>query len=576
MINGNVTAQERLRIAGQAGTSGSISGITWNYDVTSGVMTLTGTAAISTYESVLRQVTYQNTGATPTTAARDIQFTLGTLLYNPDNQHYYDFVTDTNNISWTAARDAAASSKQFGLQGYLATITSQAENDLVANKLRGNGWIGASDAETEGVWKWVTGPEAGTQFWQGNSADPNATLQPGQSPGELIGDYANWSSKYIGGADSYEPNNLKYEDGTVDEDYAHFLYEQGSSETTGKWNDYPNSVEGRDGIKAIQGYVVEYGGMPGDTSPLQITGTARVTFDQANPNPINPGSSQTSTWDFVTRDLNLDNTTDIVAIKKNGTPNGMTEVHIMNATNKYQSWGLQTKTILHQTDNTWDFAKGDVNRDGHADIVAIKKSGAPNGLTEVHIMNAADNYKSWVLQTPTVLHATDDTWDFQAADYNGDGYTDLIGFKKSGTTNGKTEVHILDGKTNYQTFSLQAETALHQTGDNFEFQVGDYNGDGLMDIVAIKKSDTPNGMTEVHILDGASNFKTFSLNTETALHQTPSGWNFLMDDYNSNSPMGIISLKETDTGSNTTEAHVLNGGTIYQSWLMQTPTVLHE
>ena len=152
----------------------------------------------------------------------------------------------------------------------------------------------------------------------------------------------------------------------------------------------------------------------------------------------------------------------------------------------------------------------------------------------------------------------------------------LIGFKKSGTTNGKTEVHILDGKTNYQTFSLQAETALHQTGDNFEFQVGDYNGDGLMDIVAIKKSDTPNGMTEVHILDGASNFKTFSLNTETALHQTPSGWNFLMDDYNSNSPMGIISLKETDTGSNTTEAHVLNGGTIYQSWLMQTPTVLHE
>jgi hypothetical protein len=63
-----------------------------------------------------------------------------------------------------------------GLQGYLATITSQEENDFIEQKLSADGWIGASDdfeqiniaagsflyadqGEAEGRWYWVTGPE---------------------------------------------------------------------------------------------------------------------------------------------------------------------------------------------------------------------------------------------------------------------------------------------------------------------------------------------------------------------------------------------------------------------------------
>ncbi|WP_242058452.1 DUF4347 domain-containing protein [Microcoleus sp. FACHB-SPT15] len=568
VLNGDVTGEEILGIEGEP--SGSIGNISWEYDVTSGVMTLTGQADISIYESLLRQVTYQNDSATPTTAARDIQFTLGTALYNEVNGNYYDFIEDPN-VSWTEAKEKASQLNEFGLEGYLATITSQEENEFIAsNKLQGEGWIGASDAEEETVWKWVTGPEAGTVFWQGL----------GQGQGEVEFPYSNWASTYNSN-ESLEPNNSNY-GGTKPEgeDYGHFLFQ--TAQNTGQWNDYPDTVEGLDGITPIAGYVVEYGGMAGDPSPLNISGTATVTFDQTNPDPIDPdpidpGSTQTSTWDFVTRDFNLDNTTDVVAIKKSDTGSGMTEVHIMDRTNNYQSWALQTATVLHQTDNTWDFAKGDANRDGHADILSIKKSGTPNGKTEVHIMNAADNYQSWVLQTGTALHATDDTWDFQAADYNGDGFTDLVGFKKSGTGTNSTEIHILDGASNYQAFSLHAGTALHQTGDNFDFQVGDYDGDGLMDIAAIKKSDTPKGMTEVHVLDGKTNYQTFSLHTETTLHQTPSGWDFVMDDYNTNNSMGVIGLKgNPPTGTNTTEAHILNEDTTYQSWVIQTGTVLHN
>ena len=48
--------------------------------------------------------------------------------------------------------------------------------------LAATGWIGASDATTEGTWQWVTGPEAGTTFSIGNDF-----------PITQIGEYANWN-----------------------------------------------------------------------------------------------------------------------------------------------------------------------------------------------------------------------------------------------------------------------------------------------------------------------------------------------------------------------------------------------
>lgn len=542
-INAQVTGQESLSIAGQAGTSGSISGINWSYNATSGVMRLLGTAPVSTYESVLRQVTYQNTSATPTTALRDIQFTLGTALFNRFNGHYYEYVEATS-ITWTNARTAAASRTNLGLQGYLATLTSQPENDFIANKLQGQGWIGASDdpsvGASEGQWRWVTGPEAGTLFWQG---DQTGSAVPGQ--------YTNWSPTFQGG-DSPEPNNSG-----GNENFGHLLFTPNNvGNENGKWNDYANNQT------LIQGYLVEYGPAP------QLTGTATVTFNQS-PN-------QSRNWDFVTSDYNLDGATDIVAIKKSSTGTNKTEVHILDGGTTYQSWLLRFGTVLHETDNTWDFVKSDFNRDGATDIVALKKSGTGTGSTEVHIMNAADNYQSWLFRSGTALHETGDNWELQVGDYNRDGVTDIIGIKKSGTGTGFTEIHILDGATNYQSWLMQTTTALHETGDNWKFQVGDYNRDGAIDIIALKKSETGTKTTETHILNGADNYQSWLLRSGTALHETGNDWGFLMDDYNRNNATGIICLKDSYTGTNSTEAHLLNGADNYQNWLLRTGSVLHE
>jgi Ca2+-binding RTX toxin-like protein len=250
-IGDNFNASEdRLGILGQAGTSGKVTvgseTINWSYNTTSGVMTFTGTASSATYEAALRQVTYYSDG-TPSGSSREIEFSLGSNLSNSENGHFYEFIA-ADGITWTQAKVAAESKTYFGLQGYLTTVTSTSENAFIASKLQGEGWMGSSDAATEGVWRWVTGPEAGQQFWSGD-----------ESGNAVNGMYENWATG--------EPNNSSSD--PSGEDHGHFL-------SGGNWNDYLYNNT------SIEGYVVEYGGMPGDPT-LKLTGSTTIALDTTAP-----------------------------------------------------------------------------------------------------------------------------------------------------------------------------------------------------------------------------------------------------------------------------------------------------
>ncbi|EDX83504.1 FG-GAP repeat domain protein [Synechococcus sp. PCC 7335] len=271
-----------------------------------------------------------------------------------------------------------------------------------------------------------------------------------------------------------------------------------------------------------------------------------------------------------------DRSNDLMTIKKSGTGSGATEVHILSGASNFQQFILQTGTALHETADNFDHGLTDWDRDGESDLVAIKKSGTGSGTTEVHILSGASNFQQFILQTGTALHETADDFDFGMADWDRDGQLDLVAIKKSGTGSGTTEVHILSGASNFQQFILQTGTALHETADNFDFGFVDWDRDGKSDLAAIKKSGTGSGATEVHILSGASNFQQFILQTGTALHETADNFDFGFVDWDRDGKSDLAAIKKSGTGSGATEVHILSGASNFQQFILQTGTALHE
>ncbi|MHA6262533.1 lectin-like protein [Arenibacterium sp. CAU 1754] len=100
------------------------------------------------------------------------------------NDHWYEVVwLGIGQITWDTANSSATSSSHQGETGYLATITSAAEqaflNTLNHAFTLANGhnsyyvtaWLGATDLQQEGSFQWVTGEAFSYSNW--NAGEPN-------------------------------------------------------------------------------------------------------------------------------------------------------------------------------------------------------------------------------------------------------------------------------------------------------------------------------------------------------------------------------------------------------------------
>ena len=194
----------------------------------------------------------------PATAAADIRMRIGIStvpgtneFYDANSGRYYRFVPAAT--TWTQARTNAEATTLFGLRGYLAEITSAAENAFIANETSAfNIWMGATEdavtaVGTDGKGGWTGTSYNGSvgQRWIWNGAVetqlPVGTGAIAQGPATAFSAWRN-----VG---TIEPNN----DAKPGADCG--VTNWGAR---GVWNDRPCSV--------AYSYLIEFGGRPGESS----------------------------------------------------------------------------------------------------------------------------------------------------------------------------------------------------------------------------------------------------------------------------------------------------------------------
>jgi len=237
--------------------TGTHPNISTSWSIETGLLTLTGPASSEDFENAIRDIRFQ-TSENNFTQDKFFSVNLGEANYLPATGHYYLYVQDVG-ITWHEALEAAEAQEFFGLQGYLATITTPEEVQITGEQALGTGWIGGSDQAVEGVWRWKSGPENGQIFWNGSVS--------GSAPDGM---FAFWNTG--------EPNNL------FEEHYAHIT--DPSIGILGSWNDLANTGStDPESPYHPQGYIVEFGGMEGEPqinvsdSSVIIMPKTEITFN---------------------------------------------------------------------------------------------------------------------------------------------------------------------------------------------------------------------------------------------------------------------------------------------------------
>lgn len=258
-------------------TAGLTAGTGYNF--TGGKTQISFTGTMANANAALAAMTV-STGATDGSITIRVSASINraNLYYNPINGHYYEYVARPSTYAWSAtasqsAFDLADSRTLYGVRGYLATITSAQEQKFVFSNINAtNIWIGATDdasllnqvmgagtfanqAAAEGMWHWVSGPEAGQKFWQGATGGLWVHQQTNAAIDRITGNaavarYENWCNgnaspefTLTAGRSMGEPNNWSGAE--------HFILEKWSGAAC--WNDYGT----KDGSPQ-SGYLVEY------------------------------------------------------------------------------------------------------------------------------------------------------------------------------------------------------------------------------------------------------------------------------------------------------------------------------
>ena len=247
---------------------------------------------------------------------------------------------------------------------------------------------------------------------------------------------------------------------------------------------------------------------------------------------------------------------DLIAIKSTRTKSRKIEIIKLSQESSYNEAKLVRPSVAYQ--RTKAFAFG-ANTD--RDLVVIKKLGNMTRKTEVHILTAASDYQSFIIQAVTTLDESDDATSFCVAPNN-----DLFAITMWGTASNATEVSVLSAASEYKEVILHSITPLHDTNHSSVFCLGPN-----LDLYIIQRSVHGCKKTKLMILSSQSKYETVTLHTATVLPESDETFNFLVN------PNGdLIVIQKANTKSKFVEILVLSASSSYQSIVTHTITTMSE
>jgi RHS repeat-associated protein len=159
------------------------------------------------------------------------------------------------------------------------------------------------------------------------------------------------------------------------------------------------------------------------------------------------------------------------------------------AIGSYSSQARSVSMPGYGTGNTQPLLTGDVNNDGVADLLSPILNPSTGAATVTVVLDGAANSAGTTYSLPGTYLPPNNDWAFGAGDFNGDGRTDLALAWVDSSGNYDLQTFISNGSsftsgtsTSYPASSIP-NSFTSSLYSNEQILVGDFNGDGLPDVI---------------------------------------------------------------------------------------------
>lgn len=272
-------------------------------------------------------------------------------------------------------------------------------------------------------------------------------------------------------------------------------------------------------------------------------------------------------------DIDGDGIADLAVVNVADTGTGGVEVHPLAGSGGFVNWLGHHDTVAGYLNPSQQTLMGDINNDGKPDLLVVNTTNTSTGKIEVHPLSGASHYEGdWMGHYPTPANYLTANQRLVMADVNNDGRDDLLIIDTANTGSGKVEIHPLDAATNFSTWVDHYVTPANYLAPTDQLLAGDSDGDGKDEVFIVNTVNTGSGKLEAHRLDPDTHYGTWEGHdtiTPMAAGSLRPDQRLVVGDVNADGmdDIAVVNTNGSLNGSGKVEVHPLSGQTHYSSWL---------